>query len=50
MKIAHRPVRNRFPAIFSDRRNVDGVTAIPGVATFSADTAAGIRSEGNSGA
>ena len=44
------PVRNRSPAAFSARRNVDGVTAMPGPATFSAETAAGMRSEGNSGA
>ena len=49
MQVLDRAGQERPPATFSARRNVEGVTARPGTGTFNRDTAAGIRSDGNSG-
>ena len=50
VQVLDRAGQEPAPAACSAFRNVDGVTAMPGAGTFSADTAGGIRSEGNSGA
>ena len=50
MQMLDRSGQKPLPAIPNARRNVDGVTAIPGTGTFRADTAPGMRSEGNNGA